>query len=224
MIELALEKSLFGPDGKFTVRVSCHLNPGEMVGLYGPSGVGKSSVLRMISGLMKPETGQLKIAGEVWFSSEQQINLRPNKRNIGMVFQEHSLFPNMTIRQNLEFALENGQQAAIVGELLERVELTKLADKKPAVLSGGQKQRVALARAMVRKPAVLLLDEPFSALDMKMRANLQEYLMQFHKEYGLTTLLVSHDASEISRMARRVLVMEHGTFSFDGPPYQFFSK
>ncbi|WP_375584656.1 ABC transporter ATP-binding protein [Cyclobacterium xiamenense] len=224
MIDMHLEKSLFGPEGRLTLRVSCHLEKGAFVGLYGPSGVGKSSVLRMISGLMKPEAGQLKVAGEVWFSSEQQINLRPNKRNIGMVFQEHSLFPNMTVRQNLEFALEKGQQAAIVDELLEQVELANLADKKPITLSGGQKQRVALARAMVRKPGLLLLDEPFSALDMKMRGNLQEYLMRFHQAYGLTTLLVSHDASEIGRMAQRVLVMEHGTFSFDGPPEQFFSR
>lgn len=222
MIDLVLEKSLFGPEGKMKLAVSCQIGKGELVGIYGPSGAGKSSILRLISGLMKPEGGLLKVSGEVWYSQTEAVNLKPIKRNIGMVFQEHSLFPNMSIAENLEFALSKGQPPQIVQDLLERVGLKKLASKKPSVLSGGQKQRVALARAMIRKPKILLLDEPFSALDMKMRAKLQEYLVQFHKEYGLTTLLVSHDASEISRMAQRVLVMENGKFSFDGEPRHFF--
>ncbi len=224
MIELALEKSLFGPEGKMKLAVSCQIGKGELVGIYGPSGAGKSSILRLISGLMKPEGGLLKVDGEVWYSNVETVNLKPTKRNIGMVFQEHSLFPNMSIAENLEFALSKGQPPQIVQDLLERVGLKKLASKKPSVLSGGQKQRVALARAMIRKPKILLLDEPFSALDMKMRAKLQEYLVQFHNEYGLTTLLVSHDASEISRMAQRVLVMENGKFSFDGEPRHFFQS
>ncbi|WP_162416641.1 sulfate/molybdate ABC transporter ATP-binding protein [Cyclobacterium roseum] len=224
MIELALEKSLFGPEGKMKLAVSCQIEKGELVGIYGPSGAGKSSILRLISGLMKPEGGLLKVDGEVWYSNVEAVNLKPTKRNIGMVFQEHSLFPNMSIAENLEFALSKGQPPQIVQDLLERVGLKKLASKKPSVLSGGQKQRVALARAMIRKPKILLLDEPFSALDMKMRAKLQEYLVQFHNEYGLTTLLVSHDASEISRMAQRVLVMENGKFSFDGEPRHFFQS
>lgn len=224
MIELALEKSLFGPEGKMKLAVSCQIEKGELVGIYGPSGAGKSSILRLISGLMKPEGGLLKVDGEVWYSNVETVNLKPTKRNIGMVFQEHSLFPNMSIAENLEFALSKGQPPQIVQDLLERVGLKKLASKKPSVLSGGQKQRVALARAMIRKPKILLLDEPFSALDMKMRAKLQEYLVQFHNEYGLTTLLVSHDASEISRMAQRVLVMENGKFSFDGEPRHFFQS
>ncbi|MDN3687652.1 sulfate/molybdate ABC transporter ATP-binding protein [Cyclobacterium jeungdonense] len=224
MIDLVLEKSLFGPEGKMKLQVSCQIENGELIGIYGPSGAGKSSILRLISGLMKPERGLLKVDGEVWYSQTEAVNLKPTKRNIGMVFQEHSLFPNMSISENLEFALSKGQNPVIVQELLERVGLKKLASKKPSVLSGGQKQRVALARAMIRKPKILLLDEPFSALDMKMRAKLQEYLVQFHNEYGLTTLLVSHDASEISRMAQRVLVMENGKFSFDGEPRHFFQS
>lgn len=224
MIELQLEKSLFGPEGKMKLAVSCQIAKGELIGIYGPSGAGKSSILRLISGLMKAEGGLLKVDGEVWYSNAGAVNLKPTKRNIGMVFQEHSLFPNMSIAENLEFALSKGQSPQIVQELLERVGLKKMASKMPSVLSGGQKQRVALARAMIRKPKILLLDEPFSALDMKMRARLQEYLVQFHKEFGLTTLLVSHDASEISRMAQRVLVMENGKFSFDGQPEHFFQS
>lgn len=222
MIELDLEKSLFGPEGRMKLTVSCQINEGELVGLYGPSGAGKSSVLRMISGLMEPDAGTLHVSGEVWYDRERKVNLKPQKRNMGMVFQEYSLFPNMTVRENLEFALEKGQDPGIVSEMLERVGLEKLEAKKPMVLSGGQKQRVALARAMVRKPGILLLDEPLSALDMKMRGRLQEYIVQFHKDYALTTLLVSHDASEIRRMAERILVLENGQFSFDGDPGIFF--
>lgn len=222
MIDLELEKSLFGPEGKLRLSVSCQIKKGEFIGLYGPSGAGKSSVLKMIAGLMRPDAGRLKVAGEVWYQGDQKVSLKPQKRNIGMVFQEHSLFPNMTVSENLEFALEKGQNHGIVPEMLERVGLEKLAQKKPIVLSGGQKQRVALARAMIRKPKVLLLDEPLSALDMEMRANLQQYIVQFHKDYELTTILVSHDASEISRMAHRIFVLENGKFSFDGDPGEFF--
>lgn len=222
MIELDLEKSLFGPEGKMRLKVSCQIRQGELVGLYGPSGAGKSSILRMISGLMKPDAGRLHVFGKTWFDTDQRVNLKPQRRNIGMVFQEYALFPNMTVKENLLFALDKGQDPVIVSEMLERVGLENLAQKRPLVLSGGQKQRVALARAMVRRPRILLLDEPLSALDMEMRANLQQYMVQFHKDYALTTLLVSHDASEISRMAERVLVLENGKFSFDGEPGVFF--
>ncbi|NHE56763.1 ABC transporter ATP-binding protein [Cyclobacterium plantarum] len=224
MIELDLEKSLFGPDGKMGLKVSCQIKQGELVGLYGPSGAGKSSILRMISGLMRPDAGKLQVFGRAWFDQSQKINLKPQRRNIGMVFQEYALFPNMSVEENLLFALDKGQAPAIVSEMLERVGLEKLAQKRPMVLSGGQKQRVALARAMVRRPNILLLDEPLSALDMDMRANLQQYIVQFHKDFALTTLLVSHDASEIRRMAQRVLVLENGKFSFDGEPGIFFGN
>ncbi|MEX2514013.1 MAG: ATP-binding cassette domain-containing protein [Cyclobacteriaceae bacterium] len=224
MIELELEKSLFGPEGRMKLKVSCFIGKGELVGLYGPSGAGKSSILRMISGLMRPEAGKLRVDGEIWFDQDQKLHLKPQKRNIGMVFQEHSLFPNMTVEENLEFALESGQEQKMVKEMLERVGLEKLAKKRPSVLSGGQKQRLALARAMVRKPKILLLDEPLSALDWSMRNILQQYIVQFHQEYDLTTLLVSHDASEISKMAKRVLVLEGGQFCFDGKPEAFFSR
>ncbi|SHM32451.1 molybdate transport system ATP-binding protein [Cyclobacterium lianum] len=224
MIELDLEKSLFGPDGKMGLKVSCQIKQGELVGLYGPSGAGKSSILRMISGLMRPDAGKLHVFGKSWYDRDQRINLKPQRRNMGMVFQEYALFPNMSVEENLLFALDKGQEPGIVSEMLERVGLEKLAQKRPMVLSGGQKQRVALARAMVRRPKLLLLDEPLSALDMQMRANLQQYIVQFHKDFALTTLLVSHDSSEIRRMAQRVLVLENGQFSFDGEPDIFFAN
>ncbi|WP_339924801.1 ATP-binding cassette domain-containing protein [uncultured Cyclobacterium sp.] len=222
MIDLSLKKALTGAEGKIALDLSCQIQPGELVGLYGPSGAGKSSVLRMIAGLMHPDHGLLVVGNETWIDTGNNFFLKPEKRNIGMVFQEYSIFPNMTVYENLVFALDKGQNKSFVDELLHSIGMEKMAGQSPMKLSGGQKQRVALARAMVRKPKVLLLDEPLSALDMEMRRNLQEYIVKFHREYGLTTLLVSHDASEISRMAQRVLVLENGQFSFDGTPASFF--
>lgn len=222
MIDIAISKHLSGSEGKMQLQASCQIQKGELVGLYGPSGAGKSSILRMLAGLMNPESGKLQVEGETWFDSDLKINLKPQKRNIGMVFQEYSLFPNMTVKENLEFALEAGQDKQIVGDLLEMIGLEKLAQKRPNLLSGGQKQRVALARAMVRRPKLLLLDEPLSALDMEMRTTLQQYIVQFHRDFQLTTLLVSHDASEIRRMSKRVLVLEKGSFTYDGDPEKFF--
>lgn len=222
MIELSLKKSLSGAEGKIALAISCQIQPGELVGLYGPSGAGKSSVLRMIAGLMRPDEGELRVGEETWISTEKKLFLRPEMRNIGMIFQEYSIFPNMTVYENLVFALDKGQDKGFVDELLVSIGMEKMAGQFPMKLSGGQKQRVALARAMVRKPKILLLDEPLSALDMEMRRSLQEYIVKFHHEYGLITLLVSHDASEITRMAQRVLVLENGQFSFDGKPEAFF--
>lgn len=167
---------------------------------------------------MKPDDGVISIGNETWYNSDSRTNLNTQFRNIGMVFQEYSLFPNMTVRENLSYALTKGQDANIIDELLAIAGLSSLEDKKPTLLSGGQKQRVALTRALVRKPKVLLLDEPLSALDTEMRNKLQEYILRFHKEFGLTTILVSHDYPEIMRMSSRVLVLEGGRIVRDCSP------
>ena len=218
MIEVKLTRKLFGANGEMDLSLDATIQQGELVTIYGPSGAGKTSVLRMLAGLLKPDSGIINFDGNVWFDSSKGIHRRPQLRNIGLVFQDYSLFPNMTVRGNLTFALQKGQSSGIVDDLLELTELRNLADKNPATLSGGQKQRVALARALVRRPNLLLLDEPLSALDSVMQSKLQDYLLQVHEQFKLTTILVSHDISEVMKMSRRVLILENGRVEKDGPP------
>lgn len=224
MIEIRLEKKLLGESGSFRLDVNCGVEPGERVGLYGPSGSGKSSILRMIAGLMKPDKGYIRIHDEVWFDSKNRVNLPPQSRHIGMVFQEYSLFPNMTVLENLQFALDKKQKSKLLEELLERINMQDFGHQKPHLLSGGQKQRIALARAMLRQPKALLLDEPLSALDRAMRESLQQFILEFHRDFNLTTFIVSHDAMEISKLAKRLLVLEQGKFVADGNPKSYFTQ
>jgi molybdate transport system ATP-binding protein len=218
MIEIKVIRKLFSAGGELTLTFDAVIKTGEFVTIYGPSGAGKTSVLRMFAGLMKPDSGVIIVEDDVWYDSAKRINVIPQRRDIGIVFQEYSLFPNMTVRENLEFALQKGQSPKIVDELLELTELGNLHDKKPSVLSGGQKQRVAVARALVRKPKLLLLDEPLSALDSVMQSKLQDYLLYIHDQFKLTTILVSHDINEVIKMSRRVVILEDGSVKKDGIP------
>ena len=224
MIDIKLRKKLTGAGGDILLKVDCQMRSGEIVGIYGPSGAGKSSILRMLAGLMVPDEGFIEVGGEVWLDTEKGVSLRPQDRNIGMVFQEYSLFPNMTVLENLEFALEKGRDKTLLNEMLEIIRMQELASQRPQFLSGGQKQRVALARAMLRKPKLLLLDEPLSALDREMRKNLQEYILRFHRDFQLTMLVVSHDAAEITRLSERLWVLENGGFVYDGEPSLYFTQ
>jgi molybdate transport system ATP-binding protein len=216
MIELDLHKKLFGADGLIQLQVKITIQTNELVTLYGPSGAGKTSIIRMIAGLMKPDKGSILVDGVSWFDSQQKMHLRTQERPIGLVFQEYSLFPNMTVYENLRFALPKGNPEDMIEELLETIGLKNLRDTKPNLLSGGQKQRVALARAMVRKPTILLLDEPLSALDSAMRSKLQDDILAFHQRFGLTTILVSHDYHEVKKMSDRVLLVENGRIAAEG--------
>ncbi len=218
MIEVSLKKKLFSALGNMRLDVEFTIQQGELVTLYGPSGVGKTTVLRMLCGLSVPDEGRISVRGQPWFDSAKKINLKPQHRNIGIVFQDYALFPNLTVKENLRYALKHDQPDAIVNELLEMMELTNLHDKKPELLSGGQRQRVALARAIVRRPWILLLDEPMSALDTALRVKIQDYILRVHEQFKLTTILVSHDIMEVIRLSNRVLLVDHGKIiNYGGP-------
>lgn len=210
MININISKNLLGADGPFILEADFSISKGEIVTIYGPTGAGKSSIVRMIAGLLSPDKGTIRVDNVVWYDARTRLSIAPQHRNIGMVFQDYALFPNMTVRENLEFALGRNQNNTIVDELLDVSNLSNLQDKRPALLSGGQKQRVALTRALVRKPKVLLLDEPLSALDSKMRVSLQDYILDFHNRFALTTILISHDLPEVIKMSKRVLMLEDG--------------
>tara|TARA_R110000764_G_scaffold64664_2_gene135939 strand:- start:754 stop:1626 length:873 start_codon:yes stop_codon:yes gene_type:complete len=222
MINLNLKKTLKSAGGNIDLDMQLTIEKGQFVTLFGESGAGKTSTLRMLSGLLKPDSGTIKVGETTWFDSHKNIDLKPQQRKLGYVFQDYALFPNMSVRQNLEYALRKNQDRTIIEELLEFAELGELDQRKPETLSGGQKQRVALARALVQRPEILILDEPLSALDLKMRIKLQEYLLQVHKKYKLTTILVSHDIGEIVKLSDRVFELQNGRVIKKGTAAEFF--
>ena len=223
MIELFINKKLKSSSGDMLLDVKFNIPKGKLIALYGKSGAGKTSLLKIIAGLLSPEKGIIKVDDEVWLDTDKGLNLSPQKRNIGFLFQEYTLFPNMTVRENLEFALTKGQNKKIGDELLEIVDLGDLQFRKSNSLSGGQKQRAALARSLVQKPKILMLDEPLSALDYEMRTILQQYILQLHKEFELTTILISHDISEIIKMSDYLMEIDHGKIVNEGLATDVFS-
>ncbi len=224
MIKIDIHKKLRAYDSEMNLRIKCKINKGELVTLYGESGAGKTSTLRILAGLLKPDKGEITINEVSWVDTANKIFIAPQKRNIGYVFQDYALFPNMSVLENLEFASNKGQNKKVIAELIEMMELGDLTNRKPQTLSGGQQQRVALARALVCKPNILLLDEPLAALDYKIRLKLQDYITRIHNEYDLTTILISHDIGEIMKLSGRVLVLDQGKIVRQGIPSEIFSN
>ncbi|MGD0945161.1 MAG: ABC transporter ATP-binding protein [Acidimicrobiales bacterium] len=201
---------------------SISIAPGEFVALLGPSGCGKTTALRAVAGLEQLDEGEVLVGGE------NVTRLPAHRRNLGMVFQAYSLFPNMNALDNAAFGLEvrkvpAAQRRARAGELLDLVGLTGLAERFPHELSGGQQQRVALARALCAEPRLLLLDEPLSALDAKVRAQLRDEIRRIQLEFGITTLFVTHDQEEALSMSDRVGVMRTGRLEQLGTPAEVYS-
>jgi molybdate transport system ATP-binding protein len=177
----------------------------ETVAIVGPSGAGKSTILRSIAGLLKPAAGRVAVGDAVWFDAAKRINLAPEDRSVGLVFQQYALFPHMNVERNVQFG---GKARA--GELMERLGIAHLAKARPRDLSGGERQRVALARALAREPAVLLLDEPLSALDPHTRDVVRAELAEDLQAFSLPTLLVTHDVADAKALADRIGVVREG--------------
>lgn len=223
LIEAEFKKKLFTANGELLLDVAFKIENGEMVSLYGPSGVGKTTILRILAGLTDADEGKIKVDDEIWFDSSAKINLPARKRPVGYMFQDYALFPNMSIKENLKFA-QPKPDSKHVNELLGLFDLFTLKDRKPEMLSGGQQQRVALARALARKPKILMLDEPLSAIDPEFRVKLQDEILEMHRRFGITTLLVSHDLPEVFKLSSRVIMLNAGKITKEGNPFEVFGN
>jgi len=207
--------------GALELDVSLEVDPGECLALAGPSGAGKTSVLRIAAGLVRPEYGSVHAAGETWLDTGRGIDVPPERRRCGYVFQEYALFPHLTAAQNVAYPLrgvsrrERRERAL---ELLDRFGLRERADARPRTLSGGERQRVALARVLARRPGVLLLDEPLSALDARTRAGASRELAAVLRDVDVPALLVTHDFAEAAQLGDRVGVIDAGRVVQEGTP------
>ncbi|MVN92304.1 sulfate/molybdate ABC transporter ATP-binding protein [Mucilaginibacter aquatilis] len=223
MISINIQKQLHMAQGMGMLNINVQISSKSFTAVYGPSGAGKTSLLRMIAGLMQPQQGSIEVDGVTWFNSVTKINHTPQNRDIGFVFQDNALFPNMTVEENLLYALPKYADKSRIYRLLDMVGLQSLVRQRPEFLSGGQKQRVALARALVRQPKVLLLDEPLSAVDDLTRVSLQNNLQQLHHELGLTTIMVSHNVPEIFKLADNVIHLDNGLVKQNETPARVFN-
>ena len=212
MIEVAIVKDLHGVDGEMKLDVALTIEEGNFLAVAGESGSGKTTFLRILAGLETAE-GKIRIGDTLWLDGNKA--LLPQKRKIGFVFQDYALFANMSVEENLLYVQNDPKLAK---RLLEMTGLDALKNRLPATLSGGQKQRVALCRAMMNRPKLLLMDEPLSALDPAMRSKLQQEILTLHEEFATTTVMVSHDPSEIYRLAERMIVLDRGKIIQQGAP------
>jgi len=197
---------------------------GELLALVGPSGAGKSTVLRCIAGLHKPERGHIRINQSDWFNSDDKINRIPQQRRVGFVFQNYALFPHLTVAENIKLAQSNTQEDKLTASLLSKVRLTGLEKRYPHQLSGGQQQRVAIARALARNPDVLLLDEPFSAVDKVTRRKLYLELNSLRHDLAMPIVLVTHDLDEAAMLADTMVVIYRGKTLQQGTPSQLLHQ
>ncbi len=209
MINIDIQKSLHGSSGDMMLDINLNIQEGEFLLITGESGSGKTTLLRILAGL-ESSLGNIKIGNDLWDTS-----VSPQKREIGFVFQDYALFPNMSVENNLLYVTKDKELA---NYLLGITELTNLKDKYPNILSGGQQQRVGVCRALMSRPKLLLMDEPFSALDLSMRLKLQTNILQLHNKFKTTTIMVSHDLNEIYKLADRVIILKQGKVIKDGDP------
>jgi molybdate transport system ATP-binding protein len=210
---MALDVSFVHPLRSFDASVDLTVGPGETLALVGPSGAGKTTVLRVVAGLLRPRIGRVSLGDALWLDASRGVCLDPDRRSVGLVFQEYALFPHLSVEANVGFGARGR-----ASELMERFRIAHLAKAKPAELSGGERQRVALARALARDPAVLLLDEPMAALDAHTRAGVRAELQELLRHLGLPTILVTHDFEDAAALADRVGVIAEGRILQLGAP------
>ena len=218
MIKIDISKKLHGSIGEMDLNVNLQIKQGEFVALAGLSGSGKTTLLRILAGLEEAK-GTININNTFWLNDK--FCLPSQKREIGFVFQDYALFPNFSVLDNLLYVKKDKELA---NYLLKMTELEELKNRFPQTLSGGQKQRVSLCRALMNRPKILLMDEPLSALDSNMRTKLQNEILTLHKEFNTTTIMVSHDPSEIYRLANRIVVLNYGQIINDGSPKEILLK
>ena len=208
-----------------TIQVKFYLE-NEVLGNLGRSGCGKSVTLKCIAGILQPEKGKIQLDDRVLYDSGRNISRKARERRIGYLFQNYALFPNLTVLENICFSLKRSDREgqAYARELMERFYLTEVADSYPAILSGGQQQRTAMARMLAARPEVLLLDEPFSALDSFLRREMEREVREVLKSFGGVSILVSHNKEEIRRLTQRCMVMEQGKIAELGRTEEIFAR
>lgn len=213
--------------GRIPLDAHITCQPGELLALVGPSGGGKSTILRTIAGLSKPDFGTITCNKDTWLDTESGVNVSTQQRRIGMVFQNYALFPHLTAQENIIEGLRHlppPDRRKRAEELLSLVHLSGLGGRKPVALSGGQQQRIAVARALARDPSVLLLDEPFSAVDKATRQRLYLELSELRQQFGMPMILVTHDLDEAALLADRLCILRRGRTLQDGPPFDVMAK
>ena len=216
MLDLHIQKQFRHKDRAFRLDVRFQTQQSRIV-VFGPSGAGKSLTMRAIAGLMTPDQGHIRLGGRTLLDTQARINLSPQQRRTGYLFQDYALFPHLTVRQNIAFGLQHGwrnprkqAQDPSVEHWLARLNIAALADQYPANISGGQKQRVALARTLITQPDMLLLDEPFAALDTTLRTGMRQMLDELQQQLNIPMLLITHDPEDLSAFGDAVLHINEG--------------
>jgi molybdate transport system ATP-binding protein len=217
MLEVDVQKNL----GSFSINVAFSVKIPGITALFGPSGAGKTSVVNMVAGLLRPDQGRITVNGNPVFDSQLGIDVPPNRRRLGYVFQDGRLFPHLSVKSNLTYGMKltnkDGQRVSL-DKAVDVLDLGKLLCRRPAKLSGGEKQRVAIGRALLTNPSVLLMDEPLSSLDEARKAEIIPFVLRMQKEFQIPALYVSHSKDEISLVADHVVVIQSGEVSFTGEP------
>lgn len=218
MLELNIKKKL----NSFTLEINCNLDSNR-IGILGGSGAGKSMILKMIAGIEKPDSGYIKLDGELLFDSQKKVDIKPQNRHIGYCFQNYALFPHLSVYENIVIGL-NGDNKSLADKFLEKFELTQIKEAKPNRISGGQAARVAMARILIRKPKALLFDEAFSALDIYLRDHIQEEISAILNDFDGSAVFVSHSRDEIYRLCESMVVIDSGKVSNLGNTKDIFRE